>query len=143
MEGGGIVMTDFAQRGPLGLKATKGTTREVKPRRVKPISDKRAAYWRSPRGKAALAYIAEVKQLPCVACGRHGPSDAHHPICERYGGRKSDDFEVIPLCKACHQDGPRAIHTDKTAWMQRNGSDRGYIERTRSQVLKKMWEDWI
>lgn len=137
-------MTDFAQRGPLGLKATKGTTREAKPRRVKPISDKRAAHWRSPRGKAEKAYMAAVKQLPCIICGAPAPSDAHHPICERFGGRKVSGFDVIPLCHSgCHQDGPRAIHTDKTAWMQRNGSDRDYIEPTRNQVPKKMWEDWI
>ena len=51
----------------------------------------------SQEGKAALEYMGKVKRLPCCACGAPGPSDAHHPIHDRFGSRKSGDFEVIPL----------------------------------------------
>ena len=68
-----------------------------------------------------------VKALPCVVCGRAGPSDAHHCICDRYGTRRASDFDVIPLCKACHQDGPFAIHNGKASWVARNGPDWAFL----------------
>ena len=78
--------------------------------------------------------MAEVKKLPCVICGRSGPSDAHHTFCGRYGSRRTSDFDVIPLCKDCHQDGPNAIHRNKKSWIARNGPDTDYIEQTREAV---------
>jgi hypothetical protein len=60
------------------------------------------------------AYIGEVKALDCRACGRHGPSDAHHcrdkPDFDERGlysrlpamRRKSGDRDAIPLCTECH-----------------------------------------
>lgn len=96
---------NLAGKPPLGLKAPK------------PI-----------RGtKAAKDHIARVKQLRCVICHKPGPSDAHHVFCGRYGQRKASDFEVIPLCKQCHQDGPNAIHNDKAGWIKRNGNDFDYL----------------
>ena len=92
-------------RGPLGLKGPK-----------------------PERGTAkARAYIARVKELPCVICAKPGPSDAHHVICGRYGSAKASDFDVIPLCKSCHQHGPKAIHSGKASWEARNGPDYEYL----------------
>tara|TARA_R110000803_G_scaffold36675_2_gene78836 strand:+ start:380 stop:724 length:345 start_codon:yes stop_codon:yes gene_type:complete len=78
--------------------------------------------------KAAKEHIHRVKQLPCVICRKHGPSDAHHIICDRYGHLKASDFDIIPLCKAHHQDGPEAIHNGKRSWVEKNGPDHGYLE---------------
>ena len=92
-------------KGPLGLK-------EPKPERGT---------------AAAKAHLARVKALPCVICGKPGPSDAHHCFHGRYGSRKASDFETIPLCKECHQDGPKSIHRDKAGWELRNGPDHEYL----------------
>lgn len=80
------------------------------------------------RGTAeAKRHLARVKQLPCVICAAPPPSDAHHCFSGRYGSRKASDFETIPLCKACHQHGPLAIHQDKAGWEMRNGFDYEYL----------------
>ena len=76
---------------------------------------------------ASRAHMNRVKQLPCVVCGKTGPSDAHHVISGRFGQRKSCDFATIPLCKRHHQHGPDAIHENKTAWEEANGPDWGYL----------------
>lgn len=80
------------------------------------------------RGTAkAKRHLEAVKALPCVICHAPPPSDAHHVICGRYGQRKASDFEVIPLCKSCHQEGPMAIHNGKASWIQRNGMDCDFL----------------
>ncbi len=96
---------NLAGRPPLGLKAPK-------PERGTP---------------AARKHLARVKALPCVICAAPGPSDAHHCISGRYGSRKVSDFQTIPLCKLCHQDGPEAIHRNKGAWEARNGLDHEFL----------------
>jgi hypothetical protein len=108
----GAVAVNLTGKGPLGLKQPK-----------------------PERGTAkARAHIARVKQLPCVICRKPGPSDAHHVICDRYGTRKASDFEVIPLCKAHHQDGPEAIHNGKASWVEKHGPDHEFLEAVRRML---------
>lgn len=95
--------------------------------RMAPVSAKRRKHRDSAEGKAGLAHMLRVKQLPCVICWRHGPSDAHHCIHDRYGTDKRSDFAVIPLCKAHHQDGPDAIHNGKATWRAKYGADYEYL----------------
>lgn len=76
---------------------------------------------------AGRAHMGRVKMLPCVVCNAPPPSDAHHVIHGRYGGRKASDFETIPLCKAHHMDGPDAIHNGKRTWGERFGMDYGFL----------------
>ena len=71
--------------------------------------------------------MRRVKALPCVICGSTPPSDAHHCIHDRYGSRKASDFDVIPLCKAHHQDGPEAIHNGKQTWRDKHGPDHAFL----------------
>lgn len=80
------------------------------------------------------AYLNFVKQMPCCICGRPGPSDAHHPICERWSQEKAPDRDAIPLCKKHHQWGPDAIHNGKESWVAKYGSDRDYIAGTQDAV---------
>lgn len=84
---------------------------------------------KAPRPKRNPDHLVRVKALPCVICGKPGPSDAHHCIHDRYGTRKVPDEETIPLCKKHHQDGPDAIHNGKETWRQKYGPDHGYLER--------------
>lgn len=94
---------------------------------LRKVSAKRRAYRASEAGQEALEHMRRVKALPCVICGSPPPSDAHHCICNRYGARKSSDFETIPLCRWCHLDGPEAIHNGKASWIERNGPDHAFL----------------
>lgn len=57
------------------------------------------------------AYLAYVRTLPCLVCGRHGPCDPAHiraaaPLYgKRYTGKaeKPDDKWVLPLCRRHHE----------------------------------------
>ena len=94
---------------------------------LRKVSAKRRAYRASKEGQEALEHMKKVKMLHCVICAAPPPSDAHHCLSGRYGTRKASDFEVISLCRACHLDGPNAIHRNKRAWEERNGPDHSYL----------------
>lgn len=47
--------------------------------------------------------LAFVRSLPCASCGRHPPSEAHHPTGAGLA-LKADDAEAFPLCSRCHRD---------------------------------------
>lgn len=94
---------------------------------LRPISDKRREHRASKEGQEGLDHMRRVKTLPCVICGKPGPSDAHHVICGRYGNRKASDFDVIPLCKSHHQNGSEAIHNGKASWVEKHGPDHAYL----------------
>ena len=120
-----------------------GFTSPRKP--MKQRSDKRRKQHASSEGKADLAYMGRVKQLPCCVCGAPPPSDAHHAkdkpphvlewIYQKLPyGRKSGPKDTIPLCKSCHQQGPTAYHVSPASWNEANGPDYGYILETRRQL---------
>lgn len=120
--------------------ARRTALRTTKPMRQ--VSRKRSAYHASAEGRAGLEHMARVKALPCVCCGKPGPSDAHHPICDRYGTRKVSDFQVISLCVECHRyPHPNAIHTNKAAWIERNGPDYEFLPVV-ADMLAGEWNDW-
>lgn len=125
---------------PLGLKQP----REEKPAR-KPlprVSKKRAAERASEAGRKAAQHLKAVKSMDCVACGKRGPSDAHHcrnqpPEGERHmyvrlpcAGRTSSDFDAIPLCRDCH----RARHNSPAAWVAEHGPDYGFLPLVRAAL---------
>jgi 5-methylcytosine-specific restriction endonuclease McrA len=99
-------------------------------------SAKRRAYRASAAGRDAMAYMAVVKSLPCAVCGAPAPSDAHHVIHDRFGTRKTSDFDVIPLCRKCHLEGPEAIHNGKQIWREKHGPDHGYLPKVRLMVAE-------
>lgn len=100
-------------------------------------------------------HMAGVKVLPCVICNAPPPSDAHH-CTHRYtglddlnpytiepcAGRRSGDYDTIPLCKSCHQNGPTAIHNGKERWRKRNGPDYLYLPMVR-EMVEAVRDDWI
>jgi hypothetical protein len=104
---------------------------------MRKVSAKRKSYRASDEGKAGLEHMQSVKMLPCVICNAPPPSDAHHVICRRYGNRKAADTEVIPLCKAHHQDGPDAIHNGKLSWVAKYGPDYSYLPRVAAMLGEK------
>jgi hypothetical protein len=98
------------------------------------VSAKRWVSWASNDGQRGLRYMGYVKQLPCVACGKPGPSEAHHCYHDRYGTRKASDFDVIPLCPACHRTDRLSVHNAKATWRETHGPDHGFIPQVRGDV---------
>lgn len=111
------------------------------------ISKKRAAYHASKEGKADLAYMGQVRRLPCVCCGKPGPNAAHHcrdiPPADQLGiykrlpgaGMKSHARDAIPLCDpGCHKGGALSYHDHPGAWQAEYGQDYFYIAQTREAV---------
>jgi hypothetical protein len=89
------------------------------------------AFPKPERAKPDPAYLAQVRQLPCVCCQRF-PSEAHHPISGRFSQRKAPDRDAIPLCNRCH----RLRHSHPEMWERAYGDDRAYSEPTREAVRK-------
>ena len=79
------------------------------------------------------AYLAKVRNLPCVICGKT-PSEAHHPkgleFCGK--GQKASDHDAFALCVEHHRTGPNAFHAiGKRPWEGLYGPQREHAERTR------------
>ncbi len=55
--------------------------------------------WRSEK------HLSRIRSMPCISCGSHAPSDAHHIIGVGDGvmGSKASDSHAIPLCGFCHR----------------------------------------
>ena len=96
------------------------------------------------KAKPDPKYLAKVRALPCCICEAFGfqqttPTEAHHPICERYGNEKVPDHEAIPLCNGHHSGDfdvtKIAIHRDRALWVEWCGSDREYIAQTQDRIL--------
>lgn len=91
------------------------------------------------------AHLARVRGLGCCICEAYGlpqstPTEAHHPICERYSTERVPDAEAIPLCAAHHrtgEDGYLAIHVHRAAWVSAYGSDRDWIAGTQDRIKKE------
>lgn len=88
-------------------------------------------------------YLEAVRGLPCCICEAFGfhqstPTQAHHPICARYGNERAPDHEAIPLCDGHHQgdfDTTKiAIHRDRALWVEWFGPDRDYIAATKDRL---------
>ena len=93
--------------------------------------------------KPNRAYLAAVRELPCVICEAFGelqssPTTAHHPICGRYGTRKAPDTTAIPLCCGHHQGdfdtSKIAIHRERKAWVAKYGPDTDYTAVTQDRL---------
>ena len=87
---------------------------------------------------AGLKHMGRVKHLPCVICGAHPPSDAHH--C-RSNGQARDDFKTIPLCKPCHL-GPKGYHSAKETWEAENGPDTDYLAVVADMLAGEFTSPW-
>ena len=88
-------------------------------------------------------YLAEVRKLPCCICEAFGeiqrsPTQAHHPIHDRYETERSPDREAIPLCEGHHlgltDTTKTAIHRGKKSFRMKYGSDRQWIAQTQDKL---------
>lgn len=89
---------------------------------------------RQPRVECS-AFLAFVRRRQCCACGTPAPSqaahvrysDAAHGAINPGVGAKPHDRRAVPLCPACHLDGPGAQH---------RGSERKFWERVNIDPYK-------
>ena len=86
--------------------------------------------------KAGKEYMERVKRLTCCTLGCHRtPCDAHHIRDVHVGtGRKSSDFETIPLCKGCHQTDKYSVHNSQKTWERLNGTQRHHSKETQKNL---------
>lgn len=131
------------ERGPLGLKGPKTGPKPPKPMARKAPMQARAKEAKARGGKqpaADPAYLARVRQLPCIICVKFGEQQlsqtaAHHVIHNRGSQRKTADDRAIPLCEGHHQGmidkSKIALHHSPAAWRAAYGEDTDYTEATR------------
>ena len=95
------------------------------------------------KAKPDPAYLARVRELPCCICDAWGlpqrsPTQAHHPIHDRHGTRKTSDRWAIPLCEGHHQGlldvGKTALHRSPEAWRTLFGPDHAWIAQTQDKI---------
>ena len=114
----------------------------MKRSRIRPISKKKAARKTSAEGRADAAHLDAIRALPCAACGRAGPSEAHHcrdrpDYHERHlydrlpgAGQRSADRDAIPLCSNHH----RMFHLLREEFHAQYGRDYYMIAQARDDV---------
>ena len=56
------------------------------------------------------AYKAWIREMPCIACGIEGRSEAAHTGTDGGMSMKASDYSVVPLCGDCHTQAPGAYH---------------------------------
>lgn len=120
-----------------------------KPRQkpMRRVSAKREAYRKSDEGKAGLAHMAKVKQLPCCICEHYGmtqnsPTEVHHCKSGRFGNLREHDRCTIPLCHSHHNklrpypgdEGKLGYHNGQETWEAEYGADYHYIAGTLDAV---------
>lgn len=124
-------MSNLCKRPPY----QKGQKPAPKPRKRLPrVSKKRSAYRASTEGQKAREWMKLVSDLPCVICGKPGPSDVHHVCHDRFSTARVSDFAVIPLCRCHHTEGPEAIHNGKESWRDKHGPDWSYLSDVSAQL---------
>ena len=99
---------------------------------------------KQPRAIANPAYLAAVRQLPCIICEEYGEpqqsrTEAHHVFHGRFSQRKSPDEMAIPLCVDHHtgfgfDTSKLAIHKAKAEWALHYGNDYDFTDRTQDAL---------
>ena len=85
--------------------------------------------------KAERAHMGRVAALSCVVCRNNGidgsPAEVHH-IGNGTMGKRSSNYEVIPLCHAHHRTGGHgvAVHAGRKAFERLNGTEKALLEQT-------------
>ena len=98
---------------------------------------------KQPKAKNNPRYLEEVRRLPCCICEAFGfaqtsPTQAHHPICGRFGTLKAPDTTAIPVCEGHHlgdfDTTKVAIHRDRELWVDWFGPDTDYVAATQDKL---------
>ncbi len=76
-----------------------------------------------PMTAAERRHVERVKDLPCVVCDRHGPSEAHEIEQGKW-------FLSCALCPDCHRNPVLGIHGQKRAWLPRKMDEHDALNET-------------
>ena len=78
------------------------------------------------REKEAPGHLDKIRLLPCCACGKLGPSEAHHLKMGRGKATKGPNRSSLPLCWEDHR-GPQGVEQagsrNEVKWFQDHGID--------------------
>lgn len=84
-------------------------------------------------------FLAAVRALPCIACGRHPtpsyPTEAHHILGRGAHGRIDAWWNIIPLCHLHHTAGGVGV-----AWHQGWKSFLENFPHVTEHLVKLGWE---
>src|SRR3954452_1239793 len=68
------------------------------------------------------AYLAWIREMPCMACGIGNRSEAAHTGTDGGMSQKASDYSCVPLCGNCHTRAAGAYHrVGKRAFEERHG----------------------
>jgi hypothetical protein len=115
---------------PISGKEIQEMTRAPRIAKDLPVHTKKQAPW-----LRSLNHLAFVRHLPCLACGRGGPSEAAHVRLGTDGaaGRKPGDQYTVPLCAGCHD----TQHAFGEASFWAAAQDRGITDPW--EVCERLW----
>jgi hypothetical protein len=90
---------------------------------------------KKPKPKKDPKFVASLHEKKCIICDtfnepQMSPTQAHHPIHDRFSNRKVPDQMCIPLCEGHHQgnfdNSKTAIHREPLVWRMKYGADYDY-----------------
>lgn len=90
---------------------------------------------KKPKNKKNIGFLMWIREQKCCVCQRFGevqqsPTQAHHPIHDRFGTNKVADGLSIPLCEGHHQGmldtSKIALHREPKLWRETYGPDWSY-----------------
>lgn len=75
-------------------------------------------------------FVAQIRALPCMACGRHGMTEAHH-VKTRGSGGGDEPWNLLPLCTEHHTMGAygQAWHRGRNAFLNTFPHIRLHLEK--------------
>jgi len=84
------------------------------------------------------AYLAWIRELPCIACGTEGRSEAAHTGSDGGMSMKASDYSCVPLCADCHTQAPGAYHRIGKRALERT---HGFCCAAQVKRLHAEWRD--
>ena len=117
-----------------------------KPKRMRQVSEKRAAYRKSDEGELAQIFMGLIHQLPCWICYIYGLDQksrtrGHHCM----DGVSRHDLKIIPLCGGHHNredadNSKVSYHNQKDTFRREYGGDTCHLDAVRKAVLQMVDE---
>jgi hypothetical protein len=107
------------------------------PKMPKPIKSKKVS-----RSSIVKTHMNNVANLGCIVCRNNGildsPAELHHIRAGAGAGKKSSDFEVIPLCFNHHSaQGIDGFHKHPRTWQKKHGTEVELLEQVEKLLCIK------
>lgn len=80
-------------------------------------------------------YRRMVADMPCICCGKPGPSQCAHANTGKGMGMKASDLDTFPLCADCHRDFDQGAMFSKA---DRRDIERQWIEQTQAAITRSV-----